>query len=58
MGQQGDQSRHLALVGSTSIGQELPVAESFHINEKEVLAVVLAAQRWILYWQNNRVIIR
>lgn len=31
--------------------QDLPAAESFHINEKEVLAVVLAAQRWAGCWQ-------
>ena len=37
--------------------QDLPVAESFHINEKEVLAVVLASQRWASYWQNKQVII-
>ncbi|MEW8548538.1 MAG: reverse transcriptase domain-containing protein [Candidatus Thiodiazotropha sp.] len=37
--------------------QDLPEARSFHINEKEVLAVVLAAQRWAPAWQNKRVII-
>ena len=37
--------------------QDLPAAESFHINEKEILAVVLAAQRWAPYWQNKHVII-
>ena len=35
--------------------QDLPVAESFHINEKEVLAVVLATQQWASYWQNKHV---
>ena len=37
--------------------QDLPFASSFHINEKEVLAVVLAAQRWAPLWQNKRVIL-
>lgn len=37
--------------------QDLPAAESFHINEKEVLAVVLAAQRWASCWQNKHIII-
>ena len=37
--------------------QDLPVAESFHINEKEVLAVILATQRWASYWQNKHLII-
>ena len=37
--------------------QDLPAAEAFHINEKEILAVVLAAQRWAPCWQNKHVII-
>lgn len=37
--------------------QDFPEAGSFHINEKEVLAVVLAAQRWAPVWQNKRVIL-
>lgn len=37
--------------------QDFPAAESFHINEKEVLAVVLAAQRWANFWRNKHVII-
>ena len=37
--------------------QDLPAAVNFHINEKEVLAVVLAAQRWAPLWQDKRVII-
>lgn len=37
--------------------QDLPAAETFHINEKEILAVVLAAQRWAPFWRNKRVII-
>ena len=37
--------------------RDLPVAESFHINEKEVLAVVLAAQRWAPLWCNKHIII-
>ncbi|MEW8547235.1 MAG: reverse transcriptase domain-containing protein [Candidatus Thiodiazotropha sp.] len=37
--------------------QDLPCASKFHINEKEVLAVVLAAQRWAPFWRNRRVIL-
>ena len=34
-----------------------PQAKEFHINEKEVLAVVLAANRWAHHWRNKRVIV-
>ena len=37
--------------------KDWPVAHSFHINEKEVLAVVIAANRWGQRWQNKRVLI-
>lgn len=37
--------------------QDWPVAADFHINEKEVLAVVLAAYRWAHLWQNKKVVI-
>ncbi|MCG8046809.1 MAG: reverse transcriptase domain-containing protein [Candidatus Thiodiazotropha endolucinida] len=37
--------------------RDLPIAASFHINEKETLAVVLAAQRWAPFWQNKHIII-
>ena len=37
--------------------QDLPQASSLHINEKEVLAVVLAAQRWSKYWVNKRIVL-
>ena len=36
---------------------DFPAASDLHINEKEVLAVVLAAQRWAPVWRNKRVII-
>lgn len=34
-----------------------PEVAHFHINEKEVIAVTLAAQRWALLWRNKRIII-
>ena len=34
--------------------QDWPEAEMFHINEKEVLAVVLAAYRWSHLWQHKK----
>ncbi|MEW8544940.1 MAG: reverse transcriptase domain-containing protein [Candidatus Thiodiazotropha sp.] len=37
--------------------QDLPEAATLHINEKEVLAVVLAAQRWAKFWVNKRIIL-
>ena len=37
--------------------QDLPAASAFHINGKEVLADVLAAQRWAPFWQNKCVIL-
>ena len=37
--------------------KDWPLAKSFHINEKEVLAVVIAANRWAHLWKNKRVII-
>lgn len=36
---------------------DFPAAETFHINEKEVLAVVIAAQRWAKLWRNKHIII-
>ena len=36
---------------------DLPEASTLHINEKEVLAVVLAAQRWSKYWVNKRIVL-
>ena len=36
---------------------DFPAAATFHINEKEVLAVVVAAQRWAKLWQNKHIII-
>ena len=37
--------------------QDWPEAGTFHINEKEVLAVVLAAYRWAPFWKNKKIII-
>lgn len=37
--------------------QDMPEAKTFHINEKEVLAVALAAHRWAPCWQNKRIVI-
>ncbi|MEW8546115.1 MAG: hypothetical protein AB2693_21555 [Candidatus Thiodiazotropha sp.] len=34
-----------------------PEVAHFHINEKEVIAVTLAAQRWAPLWKNKRIII-
>lgn len=34
-----------------------PEVSSFHINEKEVIAVTLAAQRWAPLWRNRRIIV-
>ena len=34
-----------------------PEAKTFHMNEKEVVAVTIAAYRWALLWRNKRVII-
>ena len=36
---------------------DFPEASSLHINEKEVLAVVLAAQRWSKHWVNKRIVL-
>ena len=38
--------------------RDLPKAGPLHINEKEVLAVVVAATRWAPMWANKRIIIR
>ena len=37
--------------------QDLPEAASLHINEKEVLAVVLAAQCWAKFWVNKLIVL-
>ena len=37
--------------------QDWPQAAQFHINEKEVIAVVIAAFRWAHFWRNKRIII-
>ena len=37
--------------------QDWPDANNFHINEKEVVAVVKAAYRWTPWWRNKRIII-
>lgn len=37
--------------------QDWPLAQHFHINEKEVIAVALAAHRWAHKWTNKRIII-
>lgn len=37
--------------------QDWPPALGFHINEKEVAAVAIAAHRWAPYWTNKKVII-
>lgn len=34
-----------------------PEARDFHINEKEVIAVALATQRWAPLWQNKKIIV-
>ena len=38
--------------------EDLPQAKYLHINEKEVLAVVVAANRWAPLWSNKRIILR
>ena len=38
--------------------QDLPEASFLHINEKEILAVVLAAQRWAKLWVNRRIVLQ
>ena len=50
------QADPLIQIGYT-LTEDLPEASTFHINEKEILAVVLAAQRWVPFWQNKRVIL-
>ena len=37
--------------------KDWPLAKTFHINEKEVLAVVIAANHWAHLWRNKRVLI-
>ena len=37
--------------------QDSPEASDFHINEKEVIAITLAAYRWTLIWPNKRIIV-
>ena len=37
--------------------QDWPQAALFHINEKEIIAVALAAYRWALFWRNKHIII-
>ena len=37
--------------------QDWPHAAHFHINEKEVIAVTLAAFRWAPFWRNKRILI-
>ena len=34
--------------------QDWPLAKTFHINEKEVVAVALAAHRWAPQWRNKK----
>ena len=42
----------------TNWTRDIPQAQNLHINEKEVLAVVVAAHRWAPFWANKRIIIR
>lgn len=37
--------------------QDWPEARNFHINEKEIVAVVLAAYRWAPFWRNKQVVV-
>ena len=37
--------------------QDWPDANNFHINEKEIVAVVIAAYCWAPWWRNKRIII-
>ena len=37
--------------------QDWPDANNFHINEKEIVAVVIAAYRWAPWWRNKRIVI-
>lgn len=37
--------------------QDWPLAKTFHINEKEVVAVALAAHRWAPQWRNKKMIV-
>ena len=39
------------------LGTDLPQAQNLYINEKEVLAVILAADRWAPFWTNKRIFI-
>ena len=41
-----------------NFGMESPVLSDLHINHKEVLAVVVAAERWASSWANKHVIIQ
>lgn len=36
---------------------DLPLVSSLHINEKEILAVTIAAERWAHLWENQRILI-
>ena len=38
--------------------QDLPEVSSLHINEKEILAVVLTAQRWAKVWESKSIILQ
>ena len=35
-----------------------PKAKTFHINEKEVIAVAIAAHRWAPYWSSKKIIVQ
>ena len=37
--------------------RDLPQAQNLYINEKEVLAVILAANRWAPFWTNKRIFV-
>ena len=42
--------------GYTNWSKDMPSVGSFHINDREILAAVLAAHRWAPLWVNSRVL--
>ena len=48
----------MVLIGSTLISRlTWPEALNYHINQKEVIAISLAAHRWAPVWVNKRIIV-
>ena len=42
--------------GYTNWSKDMPSVGSFHINDREILAAVLAARRWAPLWVNSQVL--